>query len=105
MTDVLAQRTGLHHRVLSEAEITSVLGGATRCDQVVVCRDDWLSVENSMITLSRQVVGGGFSAIDEVCDRYHAEAVQAAATALEADRLAAAFGLPTPKTRSPRGDR
>jgi hypothetical protein len=100
ITDVLTQRTGSHHRVLSEADITSVLGGATRCDQVVVCGDDWLFVENSMITLSRQVVAGGLSAIDEVCDRYHAEADQAAATALEADRLAAAFGLPAPRTRS-----
>ena len=39
------------------------------------------------------------AAIDEVCERYHAEADQAAATAVEADRLAEAFGLAKPRAK------
>ena len=97
ITDVLQTRIGPQHRVLTEAEITSVLGGSTRCDQVVIHGDEWLFIETSLKTLSRGVAGGTLSAIDNVCQHYHDEADQASATAAQADRLAAAFGLPKPR--------
>lgn len=100
VTDLLTGRIGPHHRVLTEADITSVLGGATRCDQIVVHGEEWLFIENSMITLSRRIAGGNLAAVDDVCDRYHAEADQATQTADEANRLADAFGLPRPRAKA-----
>lgn len=97
VTNLLTSQIGLHHRVLTESDIGSVLGGATRCDQVVVAGHDWLFIESSMITLSRAVAGGNLAAVDDVCDRYHAEGDQAAETAKEAEQLAAAFALPPPR--------
>jgi hypothetical protein len=100
ITDVLAARLGGHHLLLTEADITSVLGQATRCDQVVIHGTDWLFIENSIITLNRRIADGGIAAIDDICDSYHAEADQATNTANEANRLAAAFGLPMPTTKA-----
>ena len=97
ITDMLQTRIGPRHRVLTEADISSVLGDETRCDQVVVHGDEWLFIENSLITLNRGVAGGTLSAVENLCQRYHAEADQASATAAQADRLAAAFGLPKPR--------
>ena len=97
ITDLLQTRIGLQHRVLTEADITSVLGDETRCDQVVVHGDEWLFIENSLKTLNRGIAGGTLSAVDSLCQRYHDEADQASATAAQADRLAVAFGLPKPR--------
>ncbi len=97
ITDMLGTRIGPQHRVLTEPDITSVLGDETRCDQVVVHGDEWLFIENSLKTLNRGVAGGTVSAVENLCQRYHDEADQASATAAQAGRLAAAFGLPKPR--------
>ena len=96
--DVLSQRASQSHRVLSEADITAVLGHDSRCDLALINGTDWLFVETSLQTVARTVATGDVSGIDALCERYHAEADQAEETAVRAGELAAAYGLPKPTT-------
>lgn len=92
--DVVATTSVGGHRVLSEAEITSVLGSDTRCDLAVVNGTEWLFIESSVQTIARTVAEGDVAGIDALCLRYHDEADQAEATAARAAELAAAYNLP-----------
>lgn len=84
--------------VVSEAEITSVLGMNSRCDGLVVDGWDYLAIETSVQTLSRGVATGNVDAIHSMADRYQKEADQAVATISRLTDLSLALGLPRPAT-------
>lgn len=94
--DLVSAKAGASHRVLSEAEITAVLGDSCRCDLAVVNGTDWLFIETSLQTIARTVATGQVGGIDELCGRYHNEADQAEETARRADELAKAYGMVKP---------
>lgn len=96
--DLVSTKAGASHRVLSEAEITAVLGDSCRCDLAVVNGTDWLFIETSLQTIARTVATGQAGGIDELCRRYHNEADQAEETARRADELAKVYGLAKPSS-------
>lgn len=89
--DRLRQR----HAVVTEAELSSVLGTGPRCDGLLAYGRDYLAIETSVQTLSRQVARGEFAAIMTMANRYQDEADQALKTIARLPDLAAGLGLPT----------
>jgi hypothetical protein len=95
VTDRIAQTRG-RHQVLTEQDITAVLGQqAKRGDAIVGYSGDYLLVEVSVQGLGRGIAAGDPASITSRCERYHYEADQAAAMARRLGELVRAYGLPS----------
>jgi hypothetical protein len=90
--DLLRQR----HLVVTEAELTGVLGQSRRCDALVAQVGDYLAIETSVQTLPRTVAAGDVTSIRTMAERYQAEADQAVATVSRLPTVTAALGHPAP---------
>jgi hypothetical protein len=90
--DRLRQR----HLVVTEAELTGVLGQSRRCDALVAQIGDHLAVEASVQTLPRTVAAGDVVSIRTMAERYQEEADQAVATIDQLPAVASALGHPIP---------
>jgi hypothetical protein len=83
------------HQVLTEDQITAVLGLHTRRgDAVIGYNGDYVLVEISVQALNRGIAAGDPASITRRCADYHAEADQAEAMARRLGELVRAYDLP-----------
>jgi hypothetical protein len=83
------------HQVLTERQITAVLGPHTRRgDAVIGYNGDYVLVEISVQALNRGIAAGDPASITRRCADYHAEADQAEAMARRLGELVRAYDLP-----------
>jgi hypothetical protein len=97
LDDHLVGTVGHNYRIISEAEISAVLGDDSRCDLIVVQGSEWLFLEVSLQTISRMAADGELSSLDELLLRYHHEADQVERTIARAGEIARAYGLALPR--------
>jgi hypothetical protein len=88
--DLLRER----HLVVSEAQITGVVGTSRRCDALVAQAGDYLAVETSVQTLPRTVAVGDVGSIRTMAARYQGEADQAVATLSQLPQITSALSVP-----------
>jgi hypothetical protein len=94
VTDRIAE-TGGHHQILTEQQITAVLGSqARRGDAIIGNAGDYLLVEVSTQSLVRKIAAGDPAEIASKCEDYHREADQAEAMARRLGGLVRGYGLP-----------
>ena len=82
------------HQVLTENEITAVLGQVRRGDAVIGYNGDYVLVEVSVQGLNRGIAAGDPASITRRCAGYHEEADQAEAMACRLGELVGAYDLP-----------
>ena len=87
------------HLVVTEAELTAIVGQSKRCDALVAKMGDYLAIETSVQTVPRTVAAGKITAIWTMAERYQDEADQAGTTLEHLTTVTAALGVPRP-TRS-----
>ena len=94
VTDRIAETRG-RHQVLTEQDITAVLGQQARRDAIIGYSGDYLLVEVSVQGLGRQIAAGDPASITSRCQGYHDEADQAEAMARRLGELVHAYNLPS----------
>jgi hypothetical protein len=98
VTDRIAQTRG-RHQVLTEDQLTQVLGDHTKRGDAIIGYDgDYLLVEISIQSLVRKIAAGDPAAITSKLEDYHREADQAEAMARRLGELVRAHGLPGVRT-------
>jgi hypothetical protein len=94
VTDRIAETRG-RHQVLTEHDITAVLGQAKRGDAIIGYGGDYLLVEVSVQSLGRGIAAGDPVSITSRCQTYHEKAEQAEAMARRLEELVRAYDLPS----------
>jgi hypothetical protein len=93
----LLDRLRARHMVVTEAEITGILGhSCRRGDALVAYQGNYLAIETSVQNLSRGVASGDAESIIEMAERYQTKADQAIATIRHLSTIATALGCPAP---------
>ncbi len=87
-----------NHRVVGEAELSSVGDQLARCDALIINDCDYLAIETSFQGLSRGLASGDPEAIAAMADRYQTEADQAVATIDRLPAIRQQLGLPAPSS-------
>jgi hypothetical protein len=82
------------HQVLTEQQITAVLGQVRRGDAVIGYNGDYVLIEISVQPLNRGIAAGDPASITRRCEGYHGEADQAEGMARRLGELVRAYGLP-----------